>query len=300
MRTSVVVMLALAAVFGVLAVFAGQRWLSHQAELQRQNVAQGESRPVPLAPAPLATLVVAANALKYGEELTAGQLKEIPWPAGDLPKGAFRTREELLKEKRLVLFPLQSDEPILEGKITGSGQRATLSALISEGMGAVTIQVNEVVGVAGFVLPGERVDVLMTRFETGGDGGPQGANAASATQNSYADIILREARVLAAGQVADATTNKPAIVNAVTLEVAPLDAQKLALAARAGTLSLILRKAGERAGSLPARRVTLGEIGHATGPESSTVISVARGVELRQYAVRSGSAPATIAQSNLP
>jgi pilus assembly protein CpaB len=284
MRTSVVVMLVLAAVFGLIAVFAGQKWLSHQATLQKQNLS-----PVTIAApsVPVATIVVAAQALRYGDELSASQLREMPWPAGDMPKGAFKTRDELMqgKERRVVLAPMEPNELVLDSKITGPGQRSTLSALMEEGMGAVTVQVNEVVGVAGFVLPGERVDVLMTRYESGGDGGPQGAGAMTAAQNSYSDVVLRNIRVLAVGQMADEKNSKPSVVNAVTIEVSPVDAQKVALASRAGSLSLMLRKAGD-ASDLAPRRVALTDIGQSSGPSALAVINVARGVEVKQYSVR--------------
>jgi pilus assembly protein CpaB len=284
MRTSVVVMLILAGVFGLIAVFAGQRWLTHQAALQKQNV---PAAVVSAPPAPLATIVVASQALRYGDELTSSQLKDMPWPAGDLPKGAFKSRDELMKgkERRIVLTPMEPNEPVLEAKITGPGQRGTLSALMEEGMGAVTVQVNEVVGVAGFVLPGERVDILMTRYESGGDGGAQSAGALTAAQNSYSDVVLRNIRVLAVGQMADEKNSKPSVVNAVTIEVSPLDAQKVALASRAGSLSLMLRKAGD-VPSLAPRRVALNEVGQSSGPAATALINVARGVDVKQYSVR--------------
>ena len=96
---------------------------------------------------------------------------------------------------------------MLSSKITGPGQRATLSAMLSDGMKAVTIRVNDVEGVAGFVLPGERVDVVLTR--TG------------EKNNAVNDVVLQNVRVLAVDQLADQRADKPAVVQAVTLEVDP-------------------------------------------------------------------------------
>src|SRR5207247_2597579 len=140
---------------------------------------------------------------------------------------------------------IEENEPILGSKITGPGQRATLSAMLRDGMKAVTIRVNDVEGVAGFVLPGDRVDVALTRQN----------DKAGATS----DVVLQNARVLAIDQVADERSDKPSVVKAVTLEVDTPAAQKLSLAASIGTLSLMLRKAGE-ANPEFTRRVTTNDL----------------------------------------
>ena len=160
-----------------------------------------------------------------------------------MPNGAFATIADVMKDgKRVVLTAIEPNEPVLSVKITGAGQRATLSALVRDGMKAVTIRVNDVEGVGGFVLPGDRVDVVLTR---------------QVDKNSASnDLVLQNARVLAIDQVADERADKPTVAKAVTLEVDMVGAQKLSLAASVGTLSLMLRKAGEAAGG-QSRRVTL-------------------------------------------
>ncbi len=161
-----------------------------------------------------------------------GSLREIPWPEQAIPAGAFATVADLTKEgRRVVLSPIEANEPILAWKITGPGQRATLSAMLRDGLKAVTIRVNDVEGVAGFVLPGDYVDVALTR---------QNEKIAATS-----DIILQSARVLAIDQMADERSDKPSVAKAVTLEVDTVGAQKISLAASIGTMSLILRKAGE-------------------------------------------------------
>ena len=163
-----------------------------------------------------------------------------------MPAGAFAKISDLMTNgRRVVLTAIEANEPILSSKITGPGQRATLSAMIADGMRAVTIRVNDVEGVAGFVLPGDRVDVALTR---------QGDKNASTT-----DVVLQNIKVLAIDQIADERTDKPSIARAVTLEVDIGRAQKLALAASVGTLSLMLRKAGE-AKAAETRRVTLSDL----------------------------------------
>jgi pilus assembly protein CpaB len=281
MRLQSLVMLGLAIVFGGLSMLAGQRWLSRQAALQQPQVITVTEQ----SKIPMTTVVVAAQALRYGDEITGRNTKEVSWPADSAPPGVFRTGAELLKdnERRVVLATIEPNEPILPTKITGPGQRGTLSAVLEDGMGAVTIQVNEVIGLAGFVLPGDRVDVLLTRHDSGGDGGQAAANQ----NNSFTDVVLQNTRVLAVGQTADERANKPTIVSAVTIEVGPVGAQKIALASKAGVLSLMLRKAGETA-ARPGRRVALGELGQGadTGLASQTVtVRVARGMERKEYAV---------------
>ena len=118
--------------------------------------------------------------------------------------------------KRVVLASIEANEPVLASKITGPGQRATLSAVIGAGMRAVTIRVNDVEGVAGFVLPGDHVDVLLTRLPD--------------KRSGDTDVVLQNVKVLAVDQLADDSSEKPAVVKAVTLEVDTVSAQKLSLA----------------------------------------------------------------------
>jgi pilus assembly protein CpaB len=234
-RVSTIVMIAFAVVFGLLAVVVAQTWLNNQAELRMKSL---ETRKQPVN---ARTIVVASKPLRFGNEVTAQALREVSWPEEALPGGAFASAADLLTGgKRVVLTPIEANEPILATKITGAGQRATLSALLHEGMKAVTLRVNDVEGVAGFVLPGDRVDVMLSR---------PGASATT-------DVVLQDARVLAVDQIADERVDKPSVVKAVTLEVDINAAQKIALAALVGNLSLVLRKAGEAIPEV-TRRVTL-------------------------------------------
>jgi pilus assembly protein CpaB len=219
-------MIGFAVVFGLIAVFLANSWLNNRAAQQMRDLeAQRKEAP------PAHTIVVAARPLKFGDVLGSFSLREMPWPNDSLPQGAFGKIAELTATKRVVLTPIAVNEPILSSKITGSGQRATLSALLKDGMKAVTIRVNDVNGVAGFVLPGDHVDVLLTRP---GD-----------KKVSVNNVVIQDLRVLAVDQLADDTTEKPNVVKAVTLEVDELGGQKLALASMVGTLSLLLRKAGD-------------------------------------------------------
>ena len=241
-------MIGFAVVFGLLAVFLAQTWLNNEAD-QRIKSIEAQRKAAP----PARTIVVAGRALRFGDELNASSLREVAWPQDALPAGAFGKAADLTSGKRIVLTAIDANEAILASKITGPGQRATLSAVLQEGMKAVSIRVNDVEGVAGFILPGDHVDVLLTR---------QGEK-----NNAVTDVVIQDARVLAIDQLADDRSDKPSVVKAVTLEVDVTDGQKIALASTVGTLSLLLRKAGELADT-DTRRVTSGELGKPITPAS--------------------------------
>ena len=211
--------------------------------LARKGPSQ-EVAPVPINAVPLPvrdtkTVIVAATPLRFGTALTASVLAEVEWPTSSLPAGAFTSREALLGGgQRTVVASIAKNEPILASKITGAGQRGTLSAVIETDKKAITIRVDDVLGVAGFVQPDDRVDVLLTRSDR-----PVSASPSQAPVAAYSDLLLQNARVLAIDQIADRSGQaKPA--KAVTIEVTTEDAQKVALGASVGQLSLALRQAG--------------------------------------------------------
>lgn len=193
----------------------------------------------------LKSVVVAAEPMGFGTILSKENLTEISWPQNALPPGAYFSIEEMLKDgARVVLRPIEPNEPILATKITGSNESASLSKLIAEGHRAVTIRVNDVAGVAGFILPGDRVDVVLTRniiLQPTGD-----SDRRRNTQTSVADLLLQGVRVLTIDQFADERSDKPQVAKAVTLELNTRDAQKVALASSVGDLSLLLRSAGDQ------------------------------------------------------
>jgi len=268
-RTSTLVMVGFAVVFGLLAVFVAQAWLNRQAELRLRNMD-------PKTPAVATrTIVVAASPLRFGTRVTAQMLREVAWPEAAIPAGTFTSINDLTGPgKRIVLAAIEPNEPILRTKITGPGQRATLSAVIEQGMKAVTVRVNDVEGVGGFVLPGDHVDVLMTR------------HADKSSGNN--DVVLQNVKVLAIDQLADDSADKPSVVKAVTLEVDTVAAQKLSLAASLGSLSLVLRKAGE-AEIEGTRRVTQNDLGTAEAREqpvsNASIVSVTRAGKREEYNV---------------
>ena len=175
-----------------------------------------------------------------------------------------------------MLASIERNEPILRTKVTGPGQKATLSAVIQDGMRAVTVRVNDVEGVAGFVLPGDRVDVLLTRQ--------------AERTTGMNDVVLQNARVLAVDQLADDASDKPTVVKAVTLEVDTVGAQKIALAASLGNLSLMLRRAGELNVDT-TRRITTSDLTQTEvmqrSPEAKRFakVSVTRAAQKQEYNV---------------
>ena len=175
-------------------------------------------------------LVVAAVPLQLGARLDASNLRVIQWPGNQQVAGMHSRIEEVAN--RAIITPLAANEPVLEAKLAPKESGAGLSATIPEGMRGLSVAVNEVVGVAGFVTPGTMVDVLVTGRVIG----------ASAAQGDITRTILENIRVLAAGQkVEQDREGKPQTVAVITLLVTPDEATKLTLAAADGRIQLALR-----------------------------------------------------------
>jgi pilus assembly protein CpaB len=206
-----IVVLGLAVLAGLIAVAMAARWMTQRS---------GET----------AQLVVAARDVELGTPLDATTLSAMAWPGAVLPEGAYRDPKEL--EGRVVKTAVARGEPLLESKLAPKGTKGGLSAVISSGKRAITVKVNEVVGVAGFALPGSFVDVMV---HTTVDDARRGQGAA------VSKIVLERILVLAVAQESGRDETKPKVVNAVTLEVTPDEAEKLDLSRSVGNLSLVLR-----------------------------------------------------------
>ncbi len=187
---------------------------------------------------------MANTAIAFGAPITSDEVKEIAWPAGSRPEGAFAKVEDLLKDgRRIVLSPFVRDEPIVVSKVSAPNQRASLSTIIEEGKRAVTVAVDDVRGVAGFIFPGDFVDVVLTR------------TSASNGEQNVSEVILQHIKVLAIDQMSGERQERPTVAKAVTVELAPEQALKILLATNVGKLSLILRQSAEVA-MAPDMRVT--------------------------------------------
>lgn len=213
MRITLVLLLALAAGGGL--AFGTYRYM--------QNV------PVQTVSLPTKPVVVAAADLELGSELRADDLRVIAWPENAVPAGAFSNPDEVVG--RGLVMPVIQNEPILPMKLAPTEAGAGLPVVIPEGKRAVSVRVNEVIGVAGYVLPGTRVDVVAT------------ASPTSRTEDTTSKVVLTNVQVLAAGtkMEQDGEQGKPMAVNVVTLLVTPEESEALALASTEGKIQLALR-----------------------------------------------------------
>lgn len=242
MKGKLVPMVGLAVVFGGLSIFIADRFVKSQAP------AAPEAIVVEAAPPAIATkkILVATTALKYGMEITADTVQAVDWPENSLPAGSFETLDALNEGgKRIVLTPIAANEPVLLAKLSGKDGRAALSNLLEPGMRAVSIRVDDITGVAGFVTPGDRVDVLLTRQKSVEQTGEEVTTAATPSSELASEVILQNVKILTTDQSADQSSTQAVIARAVTVEVNSDDAQKLALAQQMGTLYLLLRSAGD-------------------------------------------------------
>jgi pilus assembly protein CpaB len=230
-RTASLTILLIALTFGGFAAFLARSWLQSHSE----RAATKEE----------ATIVVANKPLVFGTPLSADDVRAVPWPADSKPEGSFANVQELLKDgRRVVLSPFVHDEPIVGTKIGAPNQSASLSTVIEPGKRAVTVAVDDVRGVAGFIFPGDFVDVVLTRATNTND------NA-----QSFSEEILQHVKVLAIDQMSGDRQERPTVAKAVTLELTPEQALKILLATNIGKLSLILRQSAEVA-MAPEMRMT--------------------------------------------
>ncbi len=182
---------------------------------------------------PVATqhIVVASSPLQLGTRVSASNLRLIAWPADEPVAGTFTRIEDCAN--RALITPVAANELILDSKLAAKESGAGLPATIPEGMRALSVAVNDVVGVAGFVMPGTMVDVLVTGKIGGGNKG---------SEDNITRTILENVRVLAAGQkIEQDREGKPQTVPVITLLVSPEDAGKLAMASTEGKIQLALR-----------------------------------------------------------
>jgi pilus assembly protein CpaB len=207
-----IALLILAVIVGLAAAVYAASWVA-----QRGNIASTK-------------VVVAAVDIELGSKINPQMLTTSEWPSGSTPEGTFKDVKEL--QDRVVKTSVMRGEAVVERKLSPAGTSGGLSAVIAEGKRAMTVRVNDVVGVAGFALPGNYVDVMVNAQQDRGKG---------ETVNQVSLTVLEQVLVLAVAQEASRDDTKPKVVSAVTLELSPGDAEKLDLARSVGTLSLVLR-----------------------------------------------------------
>jgi pilus assembly protein CpaB len=205
-------LMALAILVGLGAAVFAASWVA-----ERGNIASSK-------------VVVAAMDIELGSKINPQMLTSVDWPTGSIPPGAFTDMKQL--QDRVVRTSVGRGEALLERKLMPVGAQGGLSAVIAEGKRAMTVRVNDVVGVAGFALPGNYVDVMVNAQQERSKG--EQAVPVSMT-------VLENVLVLAIAQESSRDDTKPKVVSAVTLELSLADAEKLDLARSVGTLSLVLR-----------------------------------------------------------
>ena len=213
-NTRALIMLLLALVLAGAAVLVAARWMGGQSG--------GSSKKV----------VVAMAEIGVGVKITPEMLRLIDWPASELPPGAASDGKPL--EGRITRTNISLGEPVLESKLAPPGATGGLSSIVADGKRAMTVRVNDVVGVAGFALPGNFVDILVHTQD-------DRARPAGGGPLAISKIVLERILVLAVAQESGRDDNKPKVVNAVTLELTPEQVEKLDLARSVGSLSLVLR-----------------------------------------------------------
>jgi pilus assembly protein CpaB len=210
-NTRALLMLVVAVMAGLAAVVMASRWLMQQS---------GEVNKI----------AVATTDVNLGQRLTPELIKLTDWPATSMPQGAFTDLQKL--DGRVLKTSILRGEPLMEAKLAPVGTKGGLSAVIEDGKRAITVRVNDVIGVAGFALPGNYVDIIVnTQQEHGKNDKDQ----------NISKIVLERILVLAVAQEVGRDDTKPRVVNAVTLEVTPEQAENIDLARSVGTLSLVLR-----------------------------------------------------------
>ena len=211
--------LLMALVFGATATFMALGWMKTQSQRQ---VAQAPQKP-------MAPVVVAAKDVDAANGLKAEHLSVVQWPKESCPKGGFGSVEEVVG--RVTTLPMSAGEPILEPKLAPQGTPAGMVALVSDKKRAMTIKVDEASGVAGFIIPNNRVDVVVS------------INRGEFSNDPLARVVLENLRVLGTGQkiIQKEPDGKPQVVPTVTLEVTPEEGERLALAAAEGHVCMVLR-----------------------------------------------------------
>jgi pilus assembly protein CpaB len=231
----------------------------------------------------VAVIVVARGEISYGAPVRLEMVRLQEWPTEAIPPEAFTSLDEVLgasgQEPRRARRSMVAGEPVLRTKVSNFGEKVTIADIIDPTKRAMAIRVDDVSGVAGFVTPGDRVDVLLTRRLD--------------NDNMITTTVLQDIVVRGTDQLADEDVNKPNVARTVTVEVTPEEAQRVALAQQAGTLSLTLRNLATTARP-DLRALNVNELtgtGPATGPKqnrAAPTVTIIRGGERSSETVRGG------------
>lgn len=267
--------LVIAVFLGLIAVVLTRSYLSN-AVRSNPEVATGNGPAIPV--------VVAAANVTRGAVLQAPMLKVVAYPTDAAPAGAFHSIAELTGgagQQRLALRNMVANEPILPANVSGPGGKLNLSGSVSPGMRAVSLRSNDVAGVGGFVLPGDRVDILLTRSTGGGE-----------KSDTLTQILAENVRVLGVDQSDNDEADKPVVAKAVTVEVTPEQATSISLGQQVGSVSLTLRRVADDA-PLASKVMSVADLGPAPKRQAAApapTVRVIRGVESSRFSLGVGGA----------
>lgn len=241
MRQNTLITLGASLAFGVLAVFLARGWIDDAIEMEYQNVALPKQSVKQAAVPVIQTepVIVFDVDVEFGDVLTPELVRVVDYPADAVPMGSYSSINDMfvdMNKRTVALAAMARNELVMDHRISGPGARGTMSALVTPGMRAVSIRVDDMAGVAGFVMPGDHVDIIYRRDPSG----------ERDTVNLVADILLQNVKVLGIDQNLNAQSSDPDLVRTVTLEVDTKQAQILHIAGDSGDLSLTLRAAGDK------------------------------------------------------
>jgi pilus assembly protein CpaB len=225
MQNRLKIALVVAVFFGLIAAYGIYNFLSYkQKEADSLRAANQD-------------IVVAAQDITPGtvineEVIKKGVIKTTPWPKSSIPAGAFSSPQQVIGKVNRV--KILANEPILESRLAGEG--AGLTVRLEAGKRALAIRVDEIIGVSGFIVPDDRVDVILTTTPMGGN-----------QETKVSKIVLQNKLVLSVAQSTEQKDGKPQLARSITLEVTPQEAEKLSLASQEGPIVLALRGLGDDA-----------------------------------------------------
>jgi len=256
-------MLVLSMILGLVVTAYAVDWVSRKGTIESNKV------------------VVASSDIELGSKLNLQMLTTVDWPSGSVPQGAFTELKDL--QDRVVRISVQRGEAVLSSKLAPIGTQGGLSAVISEGKRAMTVRVNDVVGVAGFALPGNYVDVMVNAL--------QERDGRFEENRQISKTVLEHVLVLAVAQESSRDDTKPKVVNAVTLELSIDDAEKLDLARNVGTLSLVLRNQIDKEPVITTGITKKQLFGERVATVSATPLSSKRNSKLVPIVSKESNAP---------
>ena len=254
MNGKVFILFVLALGVGGSAAVYAQRWVQQQSSVAAAPDVE------------TVDVITAAKEIPYGVVIEENHLRVVAWPKGSAPSDTFSAKDELVGQ--IVNQKVVAGEPLLAARVTERKEGSRLASLISPNKRAITVRVNDVAGVAGFLLPGNRVDILATRI----------VNARAKTET-----LLQNVKVLAIDQKANPDKDDPVVVRAVTLEADLDEASKLAGATQEGTIQLVLRNPDDIATVVESPPVVLATPKPRARPKDNRLnIEIIRGTQVGQ------------------